>query len=179
MKKSLLLTLSMLCSFIVFSQTEKGDWLVGGTLELNTAENNTTVTFSPNAGYFFMNNFAGGAQLNFSYTELGQVKATIFGIGPFVRYYFLQNKVRPFVAGDWSFESRKLKTNLGESTETGSSFFLGGGCAFFINENVALEGLMGYKRTKVENNDGQGGFNFKFGFQVYINRGQVSRLTNR
>jgi hypothetical protein len=156
-----------------FAQTEKGDWLVGGLLDLNTAKNSTTFNFSPNAGYFLANNFAIGGNLVFAYDKLGDLKVTTFGIGPFVRYYFTEEKVRPFFAGDMTFEKRKIETTLGSNTEDAFSWFLGGGAAFFINENVAVDGLLGYAHTKVTDEDGSGGLRLRVGFQVYINRSQV------
>jgi len=70
------------------AQTKKGDWLVGGLLELNTAKNNTSIEFSPNAGYFVLDNFALGAKLIIAYEQLGDLNITSFGVGPFARYYF-------------------------------------------------------------------------------------------
>ncbi len=179
MKRTVLFAQMVFLSIICFSQAEKGDWLVGGTFEINTAENNNTISFNPDAGYFVINNLAIGGQLNFTFDKLGDNKFTIFGIGPFTRYYFGDKKFRPFLHGDMRYESRRLKTSQGSSTESGFGYFIGGGGALFINENVALEGLLGYDHTSVEKDEGSGGFNLKIGFQVYINRHQVARITER
>lgn len=160
----------------VQGQTDRGDWLIGGLLELNTAKSSTTVQFSPNAGFFVAKNFAIGGNLIYSYDKLGDIKVSGFGIGPFVRYYFTEEKVRPFFAGDMTFEKRKLTTSLGSNTEDAFSWFLGGGAAFFINENVAVDGLLGYAHSKVSDEDGGGGLRFRVGFQVYINRRQVESV---
>ena len=178
MKKYLLsvlfaVSLSLLISNQVSAQTEKGDWLVGGLLELNTARNNTTIEFSPNAGYFFMKNLAIGAKLLVAYEELGNLDITSVGAGPFVRYYFSEGKIKPFFSGDIDYQNRKLKTGQGSSTENAFNYFLGGGAAFFINNNVAVEGLLGYNHIMVKGESGNGGLNFKVGFQVYINKNQV------
>ena len=160
----------------VQAQTEKGDWLIGGLLDLNTAKSSTTVQFSPNAGFFVADNFAIGGNLLYSYDKLGDLKVNAFGIGPFVRYYFTDEKVRPFFAGDMTFEKRKFSTSQGSNTEDAFSWFLGGGAAFFINENVAVDGLLGYAHSKVSDEDGGGGLRFRVGFQVYINRHQVQSV---
>ncbi len=152
------------------AQTDKGDWMVGGTFSLNTAKNSTTISLSPNAGYFLLDNFLLGAKLGYEFSELGTTKISAFDIGPFTRYYFKGNKARPFGEFDLDFQSAKLTTDLGSSTESAVGFFIGAGVALFLNENVALETIMGYKNTKVENKSGTGGFNMRLGFQVYINR---------
>jgi Outer membrane protein beta-barrel domain len=159
-----------------FAQTEKGDWLVGGILQLNTAKNSTSFEFSPNAGYFVLDNFALGAKLVIAYEQLGDLNITSFGVGPFARYYFSEKKIKPFFAADFDYQNQKFKTSLGSVTENAFNYFLGGGAAFFINDNVAVEGLLGYRHTKVKEEEGNGGLNFRVGFQVYINRHQAQSV---
>lgn len=166
----------MLLSGESFAQTQKGDWLVGGLLQLNTAKNSTSFEFSPNAGYFVLDNFAVGARLVTAYEQLGDLNITSFGFGPFARYYFSEKKIKPFFAADFDFQNQKFKTDLGSVTENAFNYFLGGGVAFFINDNVAVEGLLGYRHTKVKEEEGNGGLNFRVGFQVYINRHQAQSV---
>lgn len=45
------------------AQTEKGDWLIGGRVDLNTGENSTQIRFNPGAGVFVINNLAIGGEL--------------------------------------------------------------------------------------------------------------------
>ena len=170
MKHILTLITIFLSVQYVSGQTEKGDWLVGGSFSLNTAKNSTTISLSPNAGYFLLDNFLLGGKLGYEFSELGDTKISAFDIGPFTRYYFQGTKVKPFGQFDLDFQSAKLTTDLGSSTESAVGFFIGAGVALFLNENVALETVMGYKNTKVENQSGTGGFNMRLGFQVYINR---------
>ena len=180
MKKNLLRCACIMAIFAagnrVEAQTAKGDWLVGGLLDLNTAKNSTTFEFSPNVGYFILNNLAIGGTLVYAYDKLGDLKVTSFGIGPFTRYYFGETKIRPFFAGDMTFEKQKFTTNAGSSTEDAFSWFLGGGAAFFINENVAVDGLLGYGHTKVTDKEGSAGLRLRIGFQVYITRNQASNV---
>jgi hypothetical protein len=175
-QRSFCVTLYLLLCMQTNAQTSKGDWLIGGLLQLNTAKNNTTIEFSPNAGYFLFDNFALGAKLVTSYEELGDLKVTSLGVGPFARYYFGKTNIKPFVAADCDFQNQKIKNSVGSSTENAFNFFLGGGAAFFINENVAVETILGYRHTKVNNEEGNGGVNLKVGFQIYINRHQVQSV---
>ncbi|MBC7949219.1 MAG: outer membrane beta-barrel protein [Chitinophagaceae bacterium] len=161
------------------AQTEKGDWLVGGRVDINTGDNSTVIGFSPGAGLFVIDNLAIGANLNLNYTKSADIKVTNFAIGPFVRYYFTKAKVRPLLHGSINFGSTKVKTPLGTESNTASTLFLGGGVAIFINDNVSLEPIIGYSNTKYKNFEGSGAFNFGFGFQVYLNKGQVDKLRGK
>jgi hypothetical protein len=172
----LCLFLILIFSGDVFAQTDKGDWLVGGLLQLNTAKNSTSFEFSPNAGYFVLDNFAVGAKLVTAYEQLGDLNITSFGFGPFARYYFSEKKIKPFFAADFDVQNQKFKTSLGSVTENAFNYFLGGGAAFFITDNVAVEGLLGLRHTKVKEEEGNGGLNFRVGFQVYINRHQAQSV---
>ena len=176
--KRILVSLSVLLSLglVASAQTEKGSWLVGGNLNLNTAKNNTEISFMPSAGYFFLNNFAAGANATISYSKAVDVKNTTFGIGPFARYYFGTMNIRPFADAELSFESTKTKTTLSSDTYNSTSFFLGGGLAAFINRNVAVEAIAGYKNTSFANGPNTGGFNLRIGFQVYLSGAQVENI---
>lgn len=178
MKKLLLSTAVFMAFFTVAkAQTEMGNWLVGGNLGLNTAKNNTRITLTPSAGYFFARNFAAGAMLNVDYSTLGSTKTTSFGVGPFARYYFGTLNIRPFADVELAFQTQKVKTEVSSNTFNSTQYFLGGGLAAFINRNVAIEGLAGYSHTAIKNYDGSGGFNLRVGFQVYISRHEVASMT--
>ena len=179
MKKYLYLVPILFSCISLSAQTDKGDWMVGGNLALNTAKNNTSVQFTPQAGYFFAKNFVMGGQLSISYSEQGSAHITDLGIGPFARYYFGETKARPFFAGDMNFISNRVKTGQTSLNATAFGWFLGAGASFFINDNVAVDGILGYRRIKYENEDGSGGLNLRIGFQVFLSHRQVSRLTGK
>jgi hypothetical protein len=173
---SLSLLVFLFLGFAATAQTEKGNWLVGGNLGLNTAKNDTKFSFSPSAGYFFLHNFAAGAKVNLSFTKVVDTKTTDIGIGPFARYYFGTMNIRPFADVELSFDSRKTTIAASSKTKNSNSFFIGGGLAAFINRNVAIEGLAGYKRTSFAKDPSTGGFNLSIGFQVYLSNSQVQDL---
>lgn len=173
---------TFLLAFLAFglaasAQTERGSWLVGGNVELNTAKNTTVVGFTPMAGYFLINNLAVGANIDYDYRKSADGKQTAFGIGPFARYYLGTMNIRPFAHANVNFTSTNTKVGTqASSTATGSDLFLGGGLAGFINRNVALEGLIGYTSNTIANQGSYGGFGLKIGFQVYLSRYQVESL---
>jgi outer membrane protein len=177
MKKNLL-TLILSAGFIIANaQTEKGDWMVGGGFRLNTSDNNTVISLTPSAGAFIINNLAVGGNLEFTYAKTGDTKLTIFGIGPFVRYYFTNANVRPILHGSLGFISQTAKTTgFPSSTNSGLNYFLGGGAAIFISDQVSIDGLLGYDHSKIKDFEGSGGFAMTIGFQVYLHRRQVEKI---
>lgn len=178
MKKMVLSTACcLMMGLFASAQTEQGNWLAGGNVELNTAKNDTRIMFTPSVGYFFATNFAGGANVSLDYSKTGTTKSTSWGIGPFARYYFGTTNIRPLVHANVDFTSTKTKVAGVSNTFTGTNYFLGAGLAGFINRNVALEGLAGYSHTAYEHQDGTGGFRLKIGFQVYLSPMQVSNIT--
>lgn len=160
----------------VNAQTEKQNWLVGGRIDLNTGENSTHIGFSPAAGVFVIDNFAIGANFLIDYNKSGDVKATDFGVGPFLRYYFLKGMVKPLIHASVNYLSSKYKSPAFSTTNTGINFLAAGGVAVFLNENVALEILTGYSHTKYKDFDGSGGFNLGIGFQVYLTKRQIDNI---
>jgi hypothetical protein len=179
--KRILLTMALSATFIIANaQTEKGDWMVGGGFRLNTSGDNTEITLNPNAGAFVINNLALGGNFQFSYSKIGDNKVTVFGIGPFVRYYFTEANVRPIVQGHFNYISRQSKiSGFPSNTSSGINYFLGGGAAIFISDQVSIDGLLGYDHTKLKDIDGSGGFAMTIGFQVYLLKRQVDKVRGR
>lgn len=181
--KKIILGIAVLTGISVTNaQTNKNDWMVGGNFRLNTADNNTQISFSPNAGLFVADNLAIGGNLGISYSKSGNNKFTSFNIGPFVRYYFTTETqtIRPLLQGTFNYLSTKSKIgNTASSTNTGVNFFVGGGAAAFISKNVSIDALLGYDRTKYKNFDGSGGFAFNIGFQVYLLKDQVDKVKGK
>jgi hypothetical protein len=171
MKKIVLsvVTIIALCA-AAHAQTDKGDWMVGGNMIINTTSGNTQFTLHPNAGYFFARNFAAGADFQLSFGKTEQRKYTVFSVGPFARYYFdLKNdQLKLLLHGSFGIGTQTDKYPTFKNSSTTTEIFVGGGAAYFINQNVALEGIAGYNNTKVENIDASGGFQFRIGFQVHL-----------
>jgi outer membrane protein len=161
------------------SQTEKGDWMVGGEFRLNTSDNNTEIGLTPTAGLFIIKNLAIGANVTISYSKNGTRKTTDLGLGPFVRYYFTDAKIRPILQGSLSFISEKTKIGDVSNTNNKVDYFLGGGAAIFISEQVSIDGLMGYYHSKVDGFDGGGGFALNIGFQVYLFKKQMDKVRGK
>jgi len=168
----------LLISAVGFSQINKGQWLVGGSagLELSKYGNQdesktTTVNVSPDAGYFFINNFAGGARVTFqSVKEKSEENATTsFLFAPFVRYYFLPAARKVNIFGDASYGFGSMKS--GESNSF-NQFTIGAGPAVFLSPNTALEFTLQYRSAGGDayGDDRLNSFGLNIGFQVHLGK---------
>ena len=179
MRKFILCVVLSTTIFIAQAQTEQGDWMVGGGFRLNTSDNNTLISLNPDAGAFVIRRLAIGGNVDLTYSKVGDIRDTYFGIGPFVRYYFSKANVKPIVHGKFNFVTEKTKIPSGSNSNTGINYFLGAGAAIFISEQVSIDALMGYDHTKIKDFDGSGGFAMTIGFQVYLLKHQVDRVRGR
>jgi hypothetical protein len=180
MKKLVFLLAVIIVSTAVFAQgnINKANIMLGGIAGFDSKkysdgdESLTTITFSPNVGYFFMNQFAGGLRFNFlseKYSEDDDASSQ-FELAPFVRYYFLpsSNKTNFFLDGSYGFGS---VSEGGESASYNSFSFMGGP-SFFLTPSAALEFGIGYTSMGGEEVFGPdirlNTFAIKVGFQVHL-----------
>jgi hypothetical protein len=160
MKKVLFVALLTVSAGAAFSQgnIKKGDLLIGGTVDFSSSKRANTegsyqeFNFSPDAGYFFMNQLAGGLRVNLNsskYESVGSDKTTQFMLAPFVRYYFLPatQKLNVFADADYGFG--KVKSTGSEDYNI-SAFSGKAGVAFFLTPATALEFSLGYTSAKEE-----------------------------
>jgi len=177
MKKLLLAALLFVSANTIFAQVNQGQWLVGGNAGFNSYKQGDNKVFmfnvSPNIGYFFINNFAGGLRLNFSRSkQKGAEDAYVtYGIAPFLRYYFLPGaeKLNVFADASYGFDQEKY----GSSKEKGNHYSIMAGPVFFLSPNTGLEFALYYSSyggKLYENAAGDRGNNFglNIGFQVHL-----------
>lgn len=152
------------------AQTDKGNLMVGGQLNLNTNKDGSEFRFNPQLGYFFANNFAAGGQFSFDFSKAGNVRVNEFGVGPFARYYFGKGQTKPFLVSAVDYLSTSTKANNIEVNSNGWSFLIGAGFAAFLNRTVAIEGIIGYRYADYSNTSSSGGLNLSLGFQLYFGK---------
>ena len=179
MKKILSIVFLASIFYSVNAQTDKGDWMIGGRVDLNTGENSSQVRFNPGAGVFVINNLAIGGNFAIDYAKSGDTKTTTFGVGPFARYYFTNSNAKPLVHTAFNYISSKVKGPNTSITNNGINFIAAGGVALFMNQNVAFEILAGYSHTKFKDFEGSGGFSLGIGFQVYLSKKQVDDIRSK
>ncbi len=145
---------------------------------LSTPSNNTQFSFQPDGGYFLARGLAVGANLALNFGKTGQQKYSSESAGPFARYYFnlKSPEFKPLIHAEVNWGNSVTKFQDTKSSNTLGSFFLGAGGAFFINSNVALEGVAGYSHSKLQGADAENGFLFRLGFQVHLLGGEVDKI---
>lgn len=128
---------------------------------------------SPNLGYFVFDKFAVGVSPSFSFGKVkGSDNNTSYGIGPFVRYYFLPSDKLINVFSHIGYSYGVGYTN-GEKRDTGNSFNVKAGSALFFNSSVALEFTAEYftaKNKEVNYNRSSRSeyFTLGLGFQIHL-----------
>lgn len=157
--RKIILTAILICivSVAAQAQTEKGNVMIGGGLQFQTSEGTSLFTADPNIGFFLANNFAAGAQI----TLISTSGNTVWGIGPYARYYFKgQPKGKFFAQAGVSFAGA---SGGGTSSSTSTAFQAKLGYAVFLNKNVALE-----LATNLMTGEGTSVFGLGAGFQIHL-----------
>lgn len=171
----------------LFSQTEKGDWLAGGGGSLFFLKDNTSTqssfTLSPRVGYFVRNNFALGLSMPVGYSNSWLRNSFddygfnnfSWGLGLFGRYYFLPNKTKLFLQGEYGIT--RLATRMPANSfpfkysENKAFYRLGVGAVHFITPNVGVEAILDYRKQNVEFlNSERKGWNIEIGLFSYLGR---------
>ena len=151
----MMMFLLMILPVIGFSQTEKGNWLLGGSATFSSVkykgatERQTSYTFAPNAGYFLTKNVVVGLDLNLNHVN----KNTVFlNVNPFGRYYWHK-----------TFIQAKYLSTSGKYSDNGYDLSIGR--AFFLKPNVAFEPEFYYQNvTGYQDHDN---FGLRMGMQFY------------
>ncbi|MEL7586207.1 MAG: outer membrane beta-barrel protein [Prolixibacteraceae bacterium] len=155
MKKILLTGIIIFAAIIIVNgQTEKGKVLFGGSSNLNFftmktesgsggSNKSSGFNMSPYAGYFIANGLAAGAEIPIFHYWSDNYKTTSLGVGPFLKYYVGEKKVKPYLLGaiELRKSKNKMETDAFRSDYTYNNFIwkFGAGAGIFINENTALD----------------------------------------
>ncbi|MCH5597413.1 outer membrane beta-barrel protein [Niabella ginsengisoli] len=198
MKKLFFLaTAFSLTAIVSNAQTEKGNYLIGGTIgnvgtELQKGSSKFGIQVTPKVAWFIQDNFAVGGQVGLGYqTQKDAGNTFSYNIGPLARYYFgdaqmekvninSPKPVRFFAEANAGIagSNSKVKGEDGVSTN-GFNVGVGPGVAFFVNENIALEALakydltLGFGSTPAINK-----INVGVGFQIYLPGSKLKSLRN-
>jgi len=143
-----------------------------------------TIDVNPRAAYFIMNRLAVGGDLGYylsrsRYDDEDPSSTNTFLIGPFVRYYYKSIAfVRPFaefkIGGGTSANKYFI---VGTPTKIRHNILYTGagvGAAFFLAENFALEGMLGYifehqNNTETDLSHNSHDVMLSFGFSFFFN----------
>lgn len=186
--KTLFFFLVLTFSLTLNAQITKGNWMVGGdgsfTSSIATSEDSsgneieskgTGLRLNPNIGYFFADKFAFGldTSINYSNPQGNNNSNWSLGLGPFVRYYFLENDKRINLFGEANYI---FSTSLSEQNNDLKSSAIGFslGSVLFFNSSVGLELSLNYTDSTVKRK-GSANSNSKdifvgLGFQIHLEK---------
>jgi len=188
MQKVILLSLYLsFYSLNANCQIDKSNWLIGGNGNFSSLKeydnlNNKISTakymlLSTNVGYFLFDKLAAGIRLRFSYQKSTFPGATYansyseFGVGPFVRYYYLkkENLVNIFSEISYQFNFAKSSNSTFKGNQNSLAFLAGP--VIFFNNNISLEFPIGYSITKNQlSNNKTNSLQFGVGLQIHLEK---------
>ncbi|MBI1781711.1 MAG: hypothetical protein HYR66_10130 [Sphingobacteriales bacterium] len=180
--------------FSASGQITKNNWMVGGNIGLAQTNYNsgvsvkyklTTVSLSPNIGYFIWDktsagiktsvlsyktdfpNGSGGSTIRYS------TKTYFYNIGPFARYYFLNEDKRTniFIEGAYQYQFRKDISPNTSSNLSSNVFTLSAGPVIYFNSSVGIEFTLGYSTQKFKGAPGSNNtIQTNIGLQVHLEK---------
>lgn len=162
----------------VLAQTEQQSVMLGGTAGISYTSQKPThvfsMNFNPNFGYFVYHNLLLGFGLSLGVSSDNSSKdgKNRFSVSssfvPQARYYFLKEKLRPFVYARFGYQSTTTIHNGDISNKDGMTGEGGVGLDYFLTKNVALESTLGYNGTKLRSQNLISKFAFSLGLQYYF-----------
>jgi len=195
MNRLLLCITLVLIVTVANAQLEKGVWMIGGSGSFYSYQGdfivNSSVQFSAkyiesdlsvSIGYFFVDKLSVGLRPCFNSFQvkgggLNSVQSQ-FAIGPFARYYFLDQNKQFNILTDISYQTGLNKENLTNRTDAKGKyniFSVSAGTELFLNSTIGIEILMGYKNQIESIDNGPDkyysntkGFQTSIGFQLHL-----------
>ncbi|AGC77276.1 outer membrane protein [Nonlabens dokdonensis] len=172
MKKLLLAAIAIATMGITNAQTEKGKWTFGGSTTASFASNTFTpefngtegeestiseFTFTPNAGYFVMDNLAVGIDLSYTSSKEEQngfdFTTNTIALLPNATYFFeAGDNFKPFVSAGAGLISSSFGDDDSDKF-SGFAFTGEAGVAYFINSNVSLDFMVRYLNATLSNKE--------------------------
>ena len=168
------------------------DGLFGINIGLNSGSG-FNVGLSPKAGYFLNDSFMLGAAVNLGFSKSpasdsdDAIETTSYGLQGLVRYYLtpsdidaadnLPSRSRFFFENNLGVAGRIV--NNGPST-VGFAFGFGPGVAYFVTDNVAIEGALKYNGLLGDDTaDYQNSLGFNIGIQIFLSRDRAENIIDR
>jgi hypothetical protein len=185
--KKLTLLVIVLTSLInkAQSQITKGNWIVGGNASISsqTEKINSISTdvkgfgiiASPNIGYFFIDKLSGGIRLSLNYNQVKysglNSNTTNLGVGPFIRYYFLNPDAKINLLAESAYQYIAITNNSATTTTEKDNFIsFSVGPVIYFNSSVGLEFIASYQVYNGVNSTTSKTLSFNVGFQIHLER---------
>lgn len=185
-KRSRLVIIAFISSIsIANAQLDKGTvmWggnVIGGYIQTDKA-GELNVVLSPKVAWFIRKGLAVGGYANLGLARSYQVAIEwIYQAGVLGRYYAvgknagnLSGSTRLFVEGNTGYGG----TTIADVSTSGINLGIGSGIAYFIRENISIEGIIKYDAfLRFKNESAINEIRFGLGFQLYLIPRQEKRM---
>lgn len=193
-KKNFLMAVALLIGMSAFSQTQKGYYIIGAELanmELSFQKGNTAfgLDIHPHIAWFVKDNLAIGGEvtLGLKTSKTGGINSTQFdyGVGAIGRYYIADkatqviNKSRFFLEANAGIQGENDKVGGSSINTNGLGLGFGPGLSYFINNNIALVGLVKYNLlVGFGNATTTNKLNFNLGFNIHLTGSKLKEMKN-
>ena len=167
----------MMSQFIKAQTVNSGAWMLGGSVGFNSIkyedddDDNTVFNFSPNVGYYVINDLGIGVRLNYYNESIGGESESVFGFGPWARYYIANSSI--FAQAGIDFGPAQFDLYSLFSDESSSNLHFGLGYSWFLNNSVAIEPLLQYNIFNENEDNFESDYNrfvFNIGVQAFLGR---------
>lgn len=194
MKKIYLLASALLVmTAATQAQTQKGYYMIGGQLSnINLGLQKNATTFSlnvtPRVAWFIQDNLAFGGEVMLGANTSKGFRQLNYQVGPIARYYFMDKAMQPmnktsfFVDANIGIFGQNSKAEGQSSVSTnGLGLGIGPGLAYFINQNISLEGLVKFNHTSdfsnsINVNKNSNAINLAIGFQIHLPGSKIKQM---
>ncbi len=173
-----LFVISLLLSLTVSAQTEQKAMMAGGNFDIGYSFQDSirifTINLQPRWGIFVYKNLLLGASVGIGITSdnKGKSRGNRFILNtsftPYVRYYFLKEKMRPFIYAFGGYMGTTALIKARSNNLDGATYGGGFGFDYFVNKNVAIEATLGYVGTKFAKRSLDSRIGFGVGFQYFF-----------
>lgn len=157
------------------AQLQKGNWMVGSDLMGMKFTNGLDIRVNPKAAYFIHDRWAIGAGVALSVQKPNGTSTTQtnWSIAPFTRYYFTSTEIDSMLKNGAFFGEGSAgfggNNSSGGDTTNGVQLGIGAGYAYFITNNVSVEGLLKLGTTVGGGNkSGDADLTLGVGFNIYL-----------
>jgi hypothetical protein len=189
MKKTLFMLAFVMIAgtFAANAQIQRGNVLVGGNIanfDLGLNEGDPfRMDINPKAAWFIKDNTALGAYVRLELeTAKGKGASVGYGFGALARQYFAGNAVpavrhtRLFVEANLGIEGENASRSSTNASTNGLGVGIGPGLAYFITDNIGLEGLFKYNGiVGLGSRPTTSKLDLSVGFQIYLPGATVRR----
>jgi len=170
---------TILFTLSAHSQITKGNWMVGGdgffentnvkNSEGEELQSSTQIIIQPNIGYFIYDNFATGLTARYGYNKTKGVSSSSsgFGLGPYIRYYFLKPDKRVNLLAEANYYYGKDF----DKSDFNTSYGFKAGPVIYFNSSVGLELLVKYEHTFISSfSYTSNSFQLGLGLQIHLEK---------